>query len=147
MKKGVLVFIIIVLVLVELLTLGFYNESKNENDVLQAKIEALNEEITNYRQQLSTKPEDIFACVKEAYVNKDAEETVRLYRKFENLPVINTDIEEKIIDYVKTLNRQVDNKELKSVVADISKKEAATQKWKSSKEYKEQQNGIHKEFA
>lgn len=149
MKKGIFIVIIIILVIAELMTLGMLNESKNELDAQQAKVEKLNskieeqeKEIAKYRMRLSTKPDDILTCVKEAYAKQDAKEIVRLYRQFKILPSIDESVQTQIYDYIKTLNRSIEDKELKSVVAEIEKDEAATRKWKSSKEYKAQQEQL-----
>lgn len=149
MKKGVFIVIIIILVVAELMTLGMLNESKNELDAQQAKVEKLNskieeqeKEIAKYRMRLSTEPDDILACVKEAYAKQDAKEIVRLYQQFMNLPIIDESVQTQIYEYVKTMNRSVEDEELKCVVSEIAKDEAATKKWKSSKEYKAQQEQL-----
>lgn len=150
MKKGVLIIIIVVLVIAELFTIGFYNESRNDYDALQDKvelkekeIEKLTKEVTQLRKWQSTDPKDLFDCAREAYVKKDGDLLATIYRKYESLPIIDEGIENTIFTYVKSLNKEVDSKALKDAAREVEKKEAAYKQWKSSKEYKAQESAIN----
>jgi cell division protein FtsL len=88
MKKGIFIVIIIILVVVELMTLGMLNESKNEFDAQQAKIEKLNSKIEEQEKVI----EGLNSQVKQlSDVSREQAEKIKKLR--EELVVANANLE------------------------------------------------------
>lgn len=126
MRKQInLILLIAIFLVIELITIGIYINSRKEVEAKQKEIEKLSLEIAKYRRKFSTNHEDILVCIREAYYNRDVNETIRLYKLLKSAPVQMVSNElYQIYDFIKALNRMVENKDLKGIVAEIEKDEA-----------------------
>ena len=120
---------IILLVLLELFTVAKCNLEREEQVMLNMKIEKKDEEISQLKgslQKYSESPKQILENARKAFYASDGDELAKYYIQMRRYHSSDPEID-RIIEMVKTLNGRINNEALRKVAQSISEEERRNQ--------------------